>query len=129
MKVGSFIVNVTSADPERLIAFYRDVVGLPPRDDMGPGAFKVLADIDELSFTIDGHSEITGATKEPARVLFTLRVDDIAAEEARLDAAGVQFIRRQGKEYWGGVISTFTDPDGNYMQIMQFVPEAAAVPA
>lgn len=125
MQLQNFIVSISSADPERLMAFYRDVVGLKLRDDMGPNTFDVCG----IAFGIGEHSEITGATKEPARVLFTLWVDDVAAEEARLDAAGVRFIRRQGKEYWGGVISTFADPDGNLMQIMQLVPEAAAVPA
>lgn len=125
MQLHNFIVSINSADPERLTGFYRDVVGLTLRDDMGPNTFDVCG----IAFGIGGHSEIAGPAREPARVLFTLWVDDVAAEEARLDAAGVSFIRRQGKEDWGGVISTFTDPDGNYMQIMQLVPEAEAVPA
>jgi catechol 2,3-dioxygenase-like lactoylglutathione lyase family enzyme len=51
-------------------------------------------------------------------------VDDIAAEEARLEALGVTFIRKQGREDWGGVISTFLDPDGNYGQLIEFKPSA-----
>ena len=46
-----------------------------------------------------------------------------AAEQSRLEEQGVKFIRTAGKEYWGGVISTFLDPDGNYCQLVQYKPE------
>jgi predicted enzyme related to lactoylglutathione lyase len=49
-------------------------------------------------------------------------VEDVAAEQARLEAQGVEFIRKQGREYWGGIISTFLDPDGNYAQILEYRP-------
>ncbi len=35
------------------------------------------------------------------------------------------FIRNKGVEWWGGVISTFNDPDGNTVQLMQYKPELA----
>lgn len=49
-------------------------------------------------------------------------VQDIDAEQARLEAAGVRFLRDKSKEYWGDIISTFTDPDGNYAQLIEFRP-------
>jgi predicted enzyme related to lactoylglutathione lyase len=49
-------------------------------------------------------------------------VDDIEAEHARLEALGVTFIRSMGREQWGGVFSTFSDPDGNLLQIAEFKP-------
>lgn len=51
-----------------------------------------------------------------------LFVNDVAAEQARLEKQGVQFIRSQGREFWGGIISTFIDPDGNYAQLIEFKP-------
>jgi predicted enzyme related to lactoylglutathione lyase len=121
MKVNGLVLNVNSEQPERLISFYRDTVGLEPHPDMGPGAFNVAGSF----FVIDRHSEVHGPTKESPRVLIDLMVDDIDAEEARLRAAGVQFTRSKGEEYWGGIISTFKDPDGNYCQIMGMKTEAA----
>jgi predicted enzyme related to lactoylglutathione lyase len=121
MKVNGLVLNVNSEQPERLISFYRDTVGLEPHPDMGPGAFNVAGSF----FVIDSHSEVHGPTKESPRVLIDLMVDDIDAEEARLRAAGVQFTRSKGEEYWGGIISTFKDPDGNYCQIMGMKTEAA----
>ena len=39
MKVDQFVVNINSEQPETLIAFYRDIVGLRPNEEMGTGAF------------------------------------------------------------------------------------------
>ena len=77
----------------------------------------------QTPFLIDRHSEIAGETKEPARVLVNLFVADVAAEQKRLESVGVKFIRSAGREFLGGVISTFLDPDGNYCQIIEFRPE------
>ncbi len=71
---------------------------------------------------IDAHSDVKGSTKEPARVLMSCFVADLAAEQKRLEGRGVKFIRTAGKEAWGGVISTFVDPDGNYLQLIEFKP-------
>jgi predicted enzyme related to lactoylglutathione lyase len=114
MEVAQFGINLTSEHPDRLRAFYADVVGLSRRPDMGDGAFAMGA----ATLFVDGHSETKGAAKEPQRYLLDLFVGDVAAEQSRLEAAGVRFIRKQGKEEWGGVISTFVDPDGNYVQII-----------
>ena len=120
MKSNSLYVNINSEQPEKLIAFYRDVIGLPMNPDMGPGAF----DAGGAIIGIDGHSEVHGSAKEPGRILIDLFVDDVVGERERLEAHGVTFIRKEGVEEWGGVISTFPDPDGNYVQLIRFNPPA-----
>ena len=116
MKVNNFHLQITSEDPDRLKSFYRDTVGLPNVPEMGDGAFAVGG----ANLFVDGHSETRGQAKEPQRMLVDLVVDDVAAEQARLEGQGVEFIRREGKEEWGGTISTFLDPDGNYCQLVQY---------
>ncbi len=118
MDVSMFIVNVTSEDPARLGKFYRETVGLKPNPDIGENAFNVNG----AMLMIDGHSETKGAAKEPSRLLINFFVDDLAAEQSRLEGQGVKFIRTAGKEEWGGVISTFVDPDGNYSQLIEYKP-------
>lgn len=120
MKVNTLLINLTSEEPERLKAFYADVVGLPKNPDMGEGAFQAGG----ATLAIDGHGDTKGKTKEPQRVLIDLFVDDLKAEQGRLEAQGVEFIRSAGKEYWGGVISTFVDPDGNYCQLIEYKPQS-----
>ena len=116
MKVNNFHLQITSENPDRLRSFYRDTVGLPTVPEMGDGAFAVGG----ANLIIDGHSETKGQTGEPQRMLVDLVVDDIKAEQDRLEGQGVSFIRREGKEEWGGTISTFLDPDGNYCQLVQY---------
>lgn len=120
MKVQSFLINLTSEDPERMKAFYGDVVGLEKNPDMGEDAFHAGG----ATIAIDGHSETKGPAREPQRVLIDFMVEDLAAEQARLEAKGVTFLRTAGREWWGGVISTFQDPDGNYVQIIEYKPES-----
>ena len=121
MQISQFAINLTSDDPERMNAFYRDTIGLEPDPSMGNHAYKMAGAI----LFLDGHSETKGATREPQRALLDWFVDDAKAERERLEAKGVAFIRKEGREYWGGIISTFTDPDGNYIQLIQFDAEAA----
>lgn len=122
MNVTHISIQIASHDPERLGAFYREVLQLPEAPEMGPGAFKIGAT--DMLLLVD-HSEVSGPTNEPARMLLDLHVEDIDAEHARLEKAGVKFTRDKGLEYWGGVISTFNDPDGNTVQLMQYKPELA----
>ena len=119
MQVTSFIVNLTSEQPEELVRFYRDVVGLPQNTEMGEGAFEVAG----AHLLVNNHSETHGPVKEPQRVLINFFVEDLASEQQRIEGQGVTFIRSAGKEPWGGVISTFPDPDGNYCQLIEFKPE------
>ena len=122
MKIESFLVNITSENPEKMAAFYRDVLELAPNEQVGEGAFNLS---DSTVLHIDGHSETHGRTQEPQRVLFDFFVEDVEAEQQQLKAKGVEFVRELGLEWWGGIISTFTDPDGNYLQIIQFDPSKA----
>ncbi len=116
MNITGFNVNLNSEQPERLAAFYRDTVGLEQEPMEEGGGFRVT---DTFSLFIDGHSEVHGSAKEPARALLNFVVPDARAAREALEAKGVQFIRKEGVEFWGGVISTFLDADGNYCQLMQ----------
>lgn len=115
---GSFI-NITSDNVERLMEFYRETVGLTLQPEMGEHAFQFGG----TTLSFDGHSETGGPVKEPSRVIMSMFVDDLAAEQKALEAKGVKFSRTAGKEEWGGLISTFSDPDGNLMQLIEYKGE------
>ena len=119
MHVNQIIININSEQPAAQLAFYRDVVGLPRHPDTNREHTLIAAGA-ELVF--DGHSELHGRSPQPQRILLNLFVDDLASEQARIEAQGVTFIRTAGREPWGGVISTFVDPDGNYCQLIKFRP-------
>jgi predicted enzyme related to lactoylglutathione lyase len=118
VKVEQFVVNVNSQEPEKLIAFYRDIVGLAVNSDFGPGAF-MAGSSSFVALIVEGHSEVKGATKEPQRVLLNFLVTDLASEEARLKDQGVAFVMSATREPGFGTVATFVDPDGNYCQLME----------
>lgn len=122
MEVQSISIQLASDNTHRMLEFYRDTVQLPVVPDMGDHALQ--AGPGAVLFLVD-HSGVGGRTENPGRVILDLHVNDLDAQEERLRAAGVNFIRSKGVEYWGGVISTFEDPDGNRVQMIEFRPELA----
>ena len=119
MQVEQLIININSEQPEALREWYADVLELTPAAFPG-GAF----DVGGAQLIFDGHSEVHGKAAEPQRVLINFFVDDLAAERERLLAKGVEFIREPEREEWGGLITTFLDPDGNYLQFIEFKQDA-----
>jgi predicted enzyme related to lactoylglutathione lyase len=114
MEIVDFTLNLTSEDPERLIAFYRDVVGLAPDEKFG---HSLKAGPARLRIT--GHSKTKGASRDPTRALINLFVTDVQSEFDRLRDRDVTVIRPPDREPWGGLVSTFADPDGNYFQVIE----------
>ena len=117
MKINQFILTLNSDQPEQMIGFYRDIVGLAPNLDFDePGVFMAGTTV----FIVEGHSEVRGKTKEPQRVLLNFSVDDVLTEQRRLEGQGVKFSRSAAQEPGVGIFATFSDPDGNYCQLVQF---------
>ena len=121
MQVQQFILNITSERPQVLLKFYRDVLALPEEQEF-PMAVRAGGGV----IMFGSHSDVRGGAREPQRYLVNLMVEDIALEQGRIEAHGVSFIRRKGREPWGGIISTLLDPDGNYVQLVEFRPEGMA---
>jgi predicted enzyme related to lactoylglutathione lyase len=118
MQVDQFVMSLNSEQPEAMIAFYRDKVGLTPNADFGPGAF-MAGSSNFIALIIEGHDGVKGATKEPERTALNFFVADAAAEQKRLEGLGVTFVRSAAEEPGFGIVATFEDPDGNYCQLMQ----------
>jgi len=119
MEVAQFLTIVHTEQPERLISFYKDVVGLAPNFDVTPGAF-MAGSSDFVSLIIEPHSEIAGSAKEPQRILLNFVVEDAVSEQRRLQEHGVRFVRDATDEPGVGLFATFEDPDGNFCQLIQF---------
>jgi predicted enzyme related to lactoylglutathione lyase len=114
--IGSLLVGSTQADEMK--KWYKRAFGV---DENDMGAF----DFGGVQFFVEEHSEVSGPTKEPARVIVNLSVDDCNALGAHLKDMGAKFIREVEQEDFG-LIGTVADPDGNYIQIIQWgaTPEA-----
>jgi predicted enzyme related to lactoylglutathione lyase len=96
--------------------FYRETLGLTPRSSKGDF---INFDWAGVRLSVGVHDRVRGASRDPLRVMIHLTVDDIRAVHTRLARAGVVFTREPQREDWGGWVATFTDPDGNTLQLMQ----------
>jgi predicted enzyme related to lactoylglutathione lyase len=105
--------------PAEMTAFYRDVLGFAPHS-VRPGG--VQFKWGDLRLTIGTHSQVSGRTAQPFRIMVNLLVNDIHAVASRLSGKGVRFIRPPERERWGW-LATFHDPDGNTLQLLQNDPQ------
>lgn len=102
-----------------MAAFYRDVLGLTPRSDR-PGFINFAWG--DTRLTISTHSDVRGTSSEPLRIMVNLGTDDIHRVADDLTERGVELLRVPSQESWGGWIATFSDPDGNILQLLQTTP-------
>ena len=116
---GLCTAGVWSEDIQKdLLPFYRDVVGLPVSVDTP--AFVVFGTNPRgPSLTLGTHSEVKGKNKDAARHMVGLEVDDVQAEVERLKSRGVQFVD-EPTDFDQVTVATFQDPEGNYVQLLQF---------
>jgi predicted enzyme related to lactoylglutathione lyase len=121
------IASVTVEDQERALQFYTGVLGFVKQKDVPAGSYRWLTvaapDNPEVELLLEPgafppakvYQKALFGAGIPATMFF---VDDIAAEHARLEKAGVAF--RMGPTPAGPVkIAMFDDTCGNYIQIVQ----------
>ncbi|MEX2158263.1 MAG: VOC family protein [Dehalococcoidia bacterium] len=114
---GLRVASIWSEDLNNLLPFYRDVLGLPA--NVESDEFVLLGDPNAPVAALGTHSEVRGHAKEPMRILVGFASDDIEGDSARLKAAGVEFVEEVNEQ--GGIkVATVKDPEGNYVQLLQF---------
>ena len=124
---------------ERLIAFYRDGLGLPVKfrftaaDSSLFGAYIALGDTTFVEFFDQrGATDQWGDATLPLTPLssgnrydhFALEVENLAATRAALIARGVEVGEiRGGLDH--SLQAWLSDPDGNRIELMQYTPQSA----
>ena len=117
MEVLSSRVLLRPTDPERSRAFYGDVLKLGVYREFGPPERPGV-----VYFLGNGLLEVSGQSDEPPRgMALWVQVRDVAAEHARLVAAGVKLTPPR-LEPWGLVEMWIEDPDGVRIVVVE-VPE------
>ncbi|MFI1384227.1 VOC family protein [Embleya sp. NPDC020886] len=110
MPAGSILLGSTRANELR--AWYLKV--LAP-DHTGDGPIP----LGNLLLVIDQRDDVSPTNPEPGRAILNFHVDDFPPYEAQLNAAGVPWIAEPTTRP-AGRFATFQDPDGNYLQLIQF---------
>jgi len=99
-----------------LAAFYEKVLGKPAEmvdDENGFFGWQVGSSY----FSVLDHSEMSGKTKDPGRVMMNFETPQVKEEFERMKALGATVIRAP-YEIGGGWVATLADPDGNYFQLV-----------
>ena len=109
-------VLIGSSQPAVLAEFYAKVLGR--QADFAQGGYTGWQ-FGSTGIVVGPHSEITGAAKEPARMLLGLTTTEVKEEFARIKGIGAKAVaepyQMEGNPGW---IATLADPDGNYFQLM-----------
>lgn len=117
MITSFYCVNISSADPERLVRFYNEQLGVPILHKDGEGF-----DGTELGFIKDApvivvwDENLWGKSSKGA-VNFVFRCDDLDKTYEELKAKGVK-LNPPINAVWGGKELPFTDPDSNKVLIL-----------
>jgi catechol 2,3-dioxygenase-like lactoylglutathione lyase family enzyme len=111
---GSILLG--SAQPGILRDWYTKALA-PDQGPDGP------IDLGGFLLIIEQRDDVEAKNNEPGRMIVNFHVDDFAAVEAQLRAAGVEWLV-PADDRPGGRFGTFVDPDGNYLQIIQLNHDA-----
>jgi predicted enzyme related to lactoylglutathione lyase len=114
MNFNSILIG--SENPDRLAAYYTKLFGEPTWNDGGYTGWMLGGG----AVTIGPHSEVTGSNTQPGRLIWNVESQDVAGDFERFKAAGALVVR-EPYSFEGAPesrIATFSDPDGNYFQLM-----------
>lgn len=104
---------IGTMQPKVMADFYKQVLGKPTMAE--DGWFGWL--VGNTFLTIGEHSEMSGPTKDPGRVMFNFETEQVKEEFDRIKGLGATVIK-EPYEMGGAWIATLADPDSNYFQLM-----------
>jgi predicted enzyme related to lactoylglutathione lyase len=110
---------LASTDPKRLGDWYASA--FEPDDDNVTEGYRMLR-FGAFMVVIDHRDDIGASNPEPGRMIHNLEVDDAREVAARLDRLGTTWVA-EVEDRDGSLFATATDPDGNYVQLIQTSPE------
>jgi catechol 2,3-dioxygenase-like lactoylglutathione lyase family enzyme len=103
-----------STDPDRLRDWYRRA--FEPR-----AGDETVLDFGDLGVLVESRDDVAPTNPEPGRFIVNFHVDDAHAAARHLDEMGVTWlVKVEEREH--GWFGTLLDPDGNYVQVIQFKP-------
>jgi predicted enzyme related to lactoylglutathione lyase len=109
-------ILIGSEDPQRLVDYYTKLFGEPGFADGGYTGWQLGTGW----VTVGPHSEVSGTSVHPGRIIWNIETADVRGEFDRFKAAGA-IVVAEPYGFEGNAddaIATFADPDGNYFQLM-----------
>ena len=121
---GVTAILLISPDPAALADFYRNILDLPLEDEEHPGVpLHYGCDLGGVHLAIHSNEGFPGVpTRSGQGAAIVLGTSDVKAVFDRLSASGVQVIGPSDHGF--GVVVSFRDPDGNFIEIVEEYEEA-----
>ena len=125
MNLNSILIG--SENPQRLKDYYTKLFGEPTMDDGGYFGWQLGSGF----VTVGPHDQVKGQNREPGRIIWNIETPDVQSEFKKLKAAGATVVKEPydpaegSADRSGMLISTFSDPDNNYFQLMSPMDAAA----
>ena len=116
LSASGLIIWTSASHFESMRSFYSETLELPVRSDRKEF---INFELNSFRLTIAVHSDIKNSAKDPLRIMINLGTARIQETYNTLTNKGVSFLREPEQESWGGWIATFTDPDGNIIQLLE----------
>ncbi|MFE1407146.1 VOC family protein [Streptomyces sp. NPDC058770] len=119
-------------DPDASLAFYRDLLGLEVRKDVGAGAMRWItvgsADQPGTSIVLEPPATTPGITDDERRTIaemmakgsyarITLATGDLDGTFERVRAGGAEIVQEPTEQPYGVRDCAFRDPAGNLVRI------------
>jgi hypothetical protein len=108
--VGSILVG--STDPDRLRSWYRAAFA-PDQPERGP------LNVGGVLLVFEKRTDVADKNPEPARSIVNFHVGDARETETHLNSVGVTWLAELERRA-SGWFATLLDPDGSYVQIIEF---------
>ena len=105
-----------STDPARLRDWYRRAFAARPGED------EEVLDLGDVVLIVEPRDDVAPTNPEPGRFIVNFAVDDIEATAEHLRTLDVDWLV-EPEDRGIGKFATLTDPDGNYVQLIQMKPE------
>lgn len=113
---------LASTDPDRLADWYAAV--FDPADHVHVDDYRVLR-FGDFHLLLDRRDDVAAANPDPTRVILNFDVPDARAVAARIEALGTSWVAELENRD-GSWFATATDPDGNYVQLIELSDEHRA---
>src|SRR5687767_859609 len=116
-------INLYSSNNKKLINFYRDIVGITPQDNQDEDSHWYGFETKNIIFAIEPQENRKGYpfdfnTNNPILIQFKAEsLEQLEEMNKQLETAGVKLLRRSEKRSYG-LVTNFTDPDGNILEIL-----------
>jgi uncharacterized glyoxalase superfamily protein PhnB len=120
---------ITVTDPDKALAFYRDVLGLDVVMDVPNGEFRwitvgsksqpgvAIVLTNYIQGSPDDQSYVAGLVAKGALNAVHFHTDDLDGLFAKLAEAGVEIVSEPATQPWGARDGAIRDPSGNLVKI------------